>query len=338
MRTFTLQNSLPEADIGGNVIRLWLASGLVRLGAVLSNNILYNEGGLCWDTTTQRAIWEAPLCDDMQSYPDPEFDRELTRVVYRVPRPREIYQPGYLCVRELTSGSEVRLDDTSLWFSVITPDGCEMFAWASQLRRWRIPSELAGADKLTPNRKWSIRLPSGRSTAQQFDNMLTALAVSSDGKRLAAGQANGAVTVWNVAGPREIAKIPAIKGTKYRRYLAHRLVFSPDGTRLAAVREKPRDKKRGYTVSVWALPGGRQEKGPKEKVSVNGVAFSPDGQTLLTARDDRRIGVWDTATWKLRHEYAWKIGKLFSVAFSPDGLTCAAGGEKGQVVVWDVDT
>ena len=67
------------------------------------------------------------------------------------------------------------------------------------------------------------------------------------------------------------------------------------------------------------------------------LAFSPDGQTLLTAREDGTIGVWDTVTWKLRREYAWKIGKLFSVAFAPDGLTCAAGGEKGQVVVWDVD-
>jgi WD40 repeat protein len=67
------------------------------------------------------------------------------------------------------------------------------------------------------------------------------------------------------------------------------------------------------------------------------MAFGPDGRTLLTARDDGRIGVWDVATWKLRHEYVWKIGKLYSVAFSPDGLLCAAGGEKGQVVVWDVD-
>ena len=270
MQTFTLQSSLPEADIGGNVIRLWLAPGLSRLGAVLSNNILYNEGGLCWDVSAQCAIWETPLFDDMESYPDPEFDRELTRVVYRVPPDRETSQPGYLCVRELTSGVEVRLGDTSLWFSAITPDGREMFArgiadGALRLRRWRVPRELTGADELTPNRKWSIRSPRGRSTAQRYDNLMTALAVSPDGKRLAAGRANGAVTVWNVAGPREVAKVPAIKGTKYRRYLAHRLSFSPDGTRLAAVRENRATRSVGTPYRCGPFPADNKKRGRRRR-------------------------------------------------------------------------
>ena len=129
---------------------------------------------------------------------------------------------------------------------------------------------------------------------------------------------------------------PGAKKTKYLRYAAHRLTFSPDGSLLAAVRRRPH-RRYEFEVSVWAVPGGERLKEPKEKGSVNGVAFSPDGQTLLTAREDGTVGVWNTATWKLRREYAWKIGKLFSVCFAPDGLTCAAGGEKGQVVAWDVE-
>ena len=342
MQTFKLSTSSdfnPPRDFGGDVIRLWLAPGLGRIGAVFSESIHYNQIGLCWDTTARRAIWEAALYDDAETYPDPDFDRELARVVYLVSPGWEVHKPGYLCVRELTSGIETRLGGPVSFFAVITPDGTGAFArtWsegyqALRLLRWRIPTELSGADDLTPDKNWSIDLP-----RRNVDQMMRVLAVSSDGKRLAAGRGDGAVIVWNVAGPRELVRIPGIKKTKYRGYSAHRLSFSPDGSRLAAVRDKPRDKTRGFTVSVWTVPGGKQEKGPQEKVSVNGVAFSPDGRTLLTAREDGRIGVWDTTTWKLRHEYAWKIGKLFSVAFTPDGLMCAAGGENGQVVVWDVD-
>ncbi|MBN9122277.1 MAG: hypothetical protein J0I06_24575 [Planctomycetes bacterium] len=331
-------------DFGGNVTRLWLAPGRARIGAVLSEDIRYNQVGLCWDTAARRAIWEAVLYDDAEPYPDPDFDRELARVIYLVSPGWESPEPRYLCIRELASGAEGRLRGQHPFFSAVTRDGGEVFAHeirfedrAFRLRRWHVPTELASTTELAPDVRWSIRLPFGRSGDQQFNNVMTVFTVSPDGKRLAAGRRNGAVTVWNVAGSREVASIPGIKGTKYRRYGAHRLVFSPDGARLAAVRDRPRDKTRGFTVSVWAVPGGQQEKGPKEKGSVNGAAFSPDGRTLLTAREDGTVGVWDTATWKLRHEYAWNIGKLFSVAFSPDGLTCAAGGEQGQVVVWDVE-
>jgi dipeptidyl aminopeptidase/acylaminoacyl peptidase len=343
MQTFKLCTSSAFAkswDHDGNVIRLWLAPGLAHIGAIFGEDIRGNQVGLCWDTASQRPIWEAVLYDDCGPYPDADFDRDLARVVYIASPGWESSQPSYLCVRHLASGVETRLGGLSSFFATIAPDGREVFARdrASLLRRWRVPHGLPSVDELTPDQKWSIRLPRGRSVDQQLDSGLAVLAVSPDGKRLAAGRHDGAVTAWNVTGPRKVASVPAIKGTKSRRYSVHRLVFSPDGIQLAAVRDKPRDKKRGFTVSVWTVPSGQEEKGPKEKVSVNGVAFSPDGHTLLTAREHGTVGVWDTTTWKLRREYAWKIGNLFSIAFSPDGLTCAAGGENGQVVIWDVDT
>jgi WD40 repeat protein len=70
---------------------------------------------------------------------------------------------------------------------------------------------------------------------------------------------------------------------------------------------------------------------------VNGVAFAPDGLSILTVTNDGTVRVWNTAKAALTHSLNWNIGPLTTVAFSSDGLLCAAGGKSGQIVLWDVD-
>ncbi len=72
------------------------------------------------------------------------------------------------------------------------------------------------------------------------------------------------------------------------------------------------------------------------------VAFSPDGQLLATATEDKVLQLWDLTTGKLLADLAGDLVRFHCVTFSPDGQRLLAGGgdwkAKGinQVGVWDV--
>ena len=68
------------------------------------------------------------------------------------------------------------------------------------------------------------------------------------------------------------------------------------------------------------------------------VAFSPDGQTAVTASTDDTARLWEAATGKaigpaLRHR-----GKVETAAFSPDGKTVVTGSTDRTAQLWDAAT
>ena len=109
------------------------------------------------------------------------------------------------------------------------------------------------------------------------------------------------------------------------------IAYSPDGTRLAV----------SSSIGIWiydaktfvevALLTGHTGH-------VNSVAFSPDGQTLISGAIDSTVRMWNVHTSQLLHTLDEHTQSVNSVAFSPDGKILASGGSDYRVRLWDANT
>jgi WD40 repeat protein/serine/threonine protein kinase/tetratricopeptide (TPR) repeat protein len=90
-------------------------------------------------------------------------------------------------------------------------------------------------------------------------------------------------------------------------------------------------------LAAWLGHHARLEGVFTHSRPVHGVAFSPDGKTILTGCEDNVARLWDAAGRPigepLRHQ-----GRVLSVAFSPDGRVALTGSEDGTARLWDANS
>jgi WD40 repeat protein/serine/threonine protein kinase len=72
--------------------------------------------------------------------------------------------------------------------------------------------------------------------------------------------------------------------------------------------------------------------------AVTSVAFSPDGQRIVTGSVDQTAKVWEAASGKELLTLKGHGGEIWSVAFSPDGRRIATGSADQTARVWEAAT
>ncbi len=109
------------------------------------------------------------------------------------------------------------------------------------------------------------------------------------------------------------------------------LAFSPDGRFIAlgGGRNDPR-------IEIWDLQKEKRIRHWKTYQNrVLALAFSPDGNTLVSSGDGGAIEVWDVQEGKLLHQFLEHRSNVLSLAISPDGRNLVSGGLDG-IRFWDL--
>jgi len=160
------------------------------------------------------------------------------------------------------------------------------------------------------------------------DDVMLALGISPDGKKLAAAGCDRLVRVWDISAGFENAKLE--QSIENHADWIFGLAFSPDGKNIATA---SRDK----SAKVWNLEKKESVLTfPDHQQGVYDVAFLPDGKTGLSVAEDNNIRFWDAVAdsknvGKQTRTSGGHGKAVFQIAFSGDAknpliATCSADG------------
>jgi WD40 repeat protein len=154
-----------------------------------------------------------------------------------------------------------------------------------------------------------------------FRSDVVGLALSVDGRVLAAGAADGSLRCWLIPGGGLLA-------ASRQQGAVTAMALAGDGGVLASADTFG-------TVRIWAVPGGRlmvELQLPVPETVVR-LAFSPDCVHIAAAGASGRLVVWDLASGAVQHTLASPTGVASGLAFSPDGRYLAVTAVGGGVSV-----
>ena len=137
--------------------------------------------------------------------------------------------------------------------------------------------------------------------------------------------ADGTARIWDTATAREIARL---QGTY--EMVERRRILAEWQARGYGIRRR--------TVRTWHIDGGETVRvlaGHTD--AVHGVAFSPDGQRVVTASFDKGARIWDARDGREITRLG-EDGVVLSASFDPQGKRVVTAGQEGMVHIWNAES
>jgi len=211
-------------------------------------------------------------------------------------------------------------------------------------------------------RLWDVATnrPIGQPMVHQ--GSINSMAFSPDGKTVLTGSQDESARLWDAASGRPIGK-PMVHQDPIRS-----VAFSPDGRTILTTFEgaarlwdattgqpighaiiaqgrlilSPNGKTiltsgfRDNTARLWDAAIG-QASGPAmvHQGAVTSMAYSPDGETVVTGSQDKTARLWDAGTAKPIGKPLVHPERVFLVAFNPDGKTILTASVDGTARLWE---
>lgn len=256
-------------------------------------------------------------------------------------------------VWDTTTGEEIAwlAQEISVYSIAFSPNGRWLASGDDDaIRLWEVPTgeEVASIEQegtafsvaFSPDGRWLVsggvdntvrvrEAATGEEIARlEHEDSVTSVAISPDGTRFMSGSLDGTVRVWE-APPRVRLALDRDFSNQYTS------VASPDMKRIATSNYK--------ILIIWEAAKGRLVTHFEHGHGVNpSLAFSYDGQRIITGGWDGTARIWDVETGReiARVEHGSPVGP---VALSPDGHWAASGtrghlGRHFETRIWDVTT
>jgi len=246
-------------------------------------------------------------------------------------------------VWELPSGNalgERKVQDARITHLAFSGDGNTLAAVSGPEPEPEAPAPTAAVSSQAPTagqkstvRVWEVGTDNPVLTVEE-PAVVTALALSSDGRRLATatGAQTGPVKVWDLAPGKPVPTSPT--WTTYHSGEVSDVSFNTTETILAIATTNGRAQLNG-TAQLWDLRTKLFRGVMNCQAPITHVTFSTDGERLLLRCEDKTAMIWPIGT---NESIALRghTGAVLDAVFSPDGRTVATASADGTARVWDV--
>lgn len=205
---------------------------------------------------------------------------------------------------------------------------------------FKLPDEPVLAVATTPDGKtivtssgntmkmWSLTTSQEICTLKGHTSRVNLIAITPDGQTLISSSEDKTVKVWNLARGQEIRTLEG----NFKS--VNNLAISPDGKTLAISDDNK--------IQLWNLITGElihtlvtDYSSGTRKVP---LAYSPDGQVLVSSGRDKTIRVWNVAKGEIIRTWQGNSQAVTSVAIADDGKTLIAGSDDKRITLWNLDT